>query len=151
MNRQNFLGHVALAVALVLLAAFVGQMRRMQGDRHEGLLETARPNPEGVSMGHLHILAKNPDLHSKLWVQTLGATPVNIGPLKAARVPGVFIAFRQGEPGGGTDGSSAGTGPLPDTPDATVVDAASTTRARIRGPGRLGRTLLRCPVRDGPC
>jgi subtilisin family serine protease len=30
MNRNNFFGHAALAVALVMLAAFVGQMRRMQ-------------------------------------------------------------------------------------------------------------------------
>ncbi|HEY9405288.1 MAG TPA: S8 family serine peptidase [Pyrinomonadaceae bacterium] len=30
MNRQNFFGHLALAVAIVILAAFVGQMRRME-------------------------------------------------------------------------------------------------------------------------
>lgn len=30
MNRQNFFGHLALAVAVVLLAAFIGQMRRME-------------------------------------------------------------------------------------------------------------------------
>ena len=30
MNRNNFFGHLALAVALVMLAAFVGQMSRMQ-------------------------------------------------------------------------------------------------------------------------
>jgi subtilisin family serine protease len=30
MNRQNFLGHLALALTLILLAAFVGQMRRWQ-------------------------------------------------------------------------------------------------------------------------
>ncbi|MCA1613963.1 MAG: S8 family serine peptidase, partial [Acidobacteria bacterium] len=32
MNRNNFFGHLALAVALVMLAAFVGQMRRMQSN-----------------------------------------------------------------------------------------------------------------------
>jgi subtilisin family serine protease len=30
MNRQNFFGHLALALAVVILAAFVGQMRRME-------------------------------------------------------------------------------------------------------------------------
>jgi subtilisin family serine protease len=30
MNRQNFFGHLALAVAVVILAAFIGQMRRME-------------------------------------------------------------------------------------------------------------------------
>lgn len=42
MNRQNFLGHLMLALALIALAAFAGQMRRLQhrssavlrGDRH---------------------------------------------------------------------------------------------------------------------
>jgi thermitase len=38
MNRQNFIGHAALALALVLLAAFVGQMRRMQ-DHHAHISE----------------------------------------------------------------------------------------------------------------
>jgi subtilisin family serine protease len=36
MNRQNFIGHAALALALVLLAAFVGQMRRMQNWHDHG-------------------------------------------------------------------------------------------------------------------
>ncbi|MEJ7708554.1 MAG: hypothetical protein WKF84_01530 [Pyrinomonadaceae bacterium] len=36
MNRQNFLGRLALALTLVLLAAFAGQMRRMDQHRHEG-------------------------------------------------------------------------------------------------------------------
>ncbi|HLL70024.1 MAG TPA: S8 family serine peptidase [Pyrinomonadaceae bacterium] len=33
MNRQNFYGHLALAASVVILAAFVGQMRRMES-RH---------------------------------------------------------------------------------------------------------------------
>ena len=33
MNRQNFFGHLALAVGVVILAAFVGQMRRMENRR----------------------------------------------------------------------------------------------------------------------
>lgn len=30
MNRQNFLGHIALALALIMVAAFLGQMRRWE-------------------------------------------------------------------------------------------------------------------------
>jgi subtilisin family serine protease len=30
MNRQNFFGHLALAMAVIILAAFIGQMRRME-------------------------------------------------------------------------------------------------------------------------
>ena len=67
--------------------------------------QTERPNPTGVSMGHLHIVTANPDQHSKLWVETLGAKPVKIGPLAFAKVPGVFIGFREGKSVGGTDGS----------------------------------------------
>lgn len=33
MNRQNFLGHLALALTLVLLAGFAGQIRRWQNER----------------------------------------------------------------------------------------------------------------------
>ena len=33
MNRQNFLGHLALALTIILVAAFVGQMRRWQDER----------------------------------------------------------------------------------------------------------------------
>ncbi|HEY9285310.1 MAG TPA: S8 family serine peptidase [Pyrinomonadaceae bacterium] len=41
MNRQNFIGHAALALALVLLAAFVGQMRRMESwHDHDAPAET---------------------------------------------------------------------------------------------------------------
>ena len=48
MNRQNFLGHLALALMLVLVAAFVGQMRRWH---HEHVAERANAvveSPPGV-------------------------------------------------------------------------------------------------------
>lgn len=41
MNKQNFLGHLALALTLVMVAAFVGQMRRWQSERTD--LLTVRP------------------------------------------------------------------------------------------------------------
>jgi subtilisin family serine protease len=42
MNRQNFLGHLALALALVALAALAGQMRRWQPRTH-GVLVSGSP------------------------------------------------------------------------------------------------------------
>jgi len=33
MNRQNFLGHLTLALAIIIVAAFVGQMRRWEKER----------------------------------------------------------------------------------------------------------------------
>ena len=41
MNRNNLFGHIALAVAIIILAAFVGQMRRMDWRTHKQ--ETAPP------------------------------------------------------------------------------------------------------------
>lgn len=38
MNRQNFLGHLMLALALITLAAFAGQMRRWQHHSHSVLV-----------------------------------------------------------------------------------------------------------------
>jgi subtilisin family serine protease len=35
MNRQNFLGHLALALTLILLAGFAGQLRRWQSERQQ--------------------------------------------------------------------------------------------------------------------
>ena len=35
MNRQNFYGHLALALAVIMVAAFVGQMRRVQQQWHD--------------------------------------------------------------------------------------------------------------------
>jgi subtilisin family serine protease len=51
MNRNNFLGHIALAVTIILLAAFIGQMRRWEKapppkpkERRPVVVETA-PEP----------------------------------------------------------------------------------------------------------
>lgn len=41
MNRQNFLGHLALALALVMVSAFIGQMRRMHSEHRQ--LRTVEP------------------------------------------------------------------------------------------------------------
>jgi subtilisin family serine protease len=50
MNRQNFFGHLALAVAVVMLAAFIGQMRRMERS-HDSF---ERRNIVFVPHGHDH-------------------------------------------------------------------------------------------------
>jgi catechol 2,3-dioxygenase-like lactoylglutathione lyase family enzyme len=62
-------------------------------------------SPEGVAMGHLHIVTADPAAHKRLWVDVLGGKLTMVGPLEFAVFPGVFVGFRKGEPGGGTDGS----------------------------------------------
>ncbi len=42
MNRNNLFGHLALAVALVILAAFIGQMRHMQWRTHDKPVERGK-------------------------------------------------------------------------------------------------------------
>lgn len=44
MNRQNFLGHLALALSLILVAAFIGQVRQMQ-DRYLQVRTAKRVQP----------------------------------------------------------------------------------------------------------
>ncbi|HEX8422277.1 MAG TPA: S8 family serine peptidase [Pyrinomonadaceae bacterium] len=51
MNRQNFFGHLALAVAVVILAAFVGQMRRMERS-HRTFEERTVVTDLGAGHGH---------------------------------------------------------------------------------------------------
>lgn len=67
MNRQNFLGHLMLALALIALAAFAGQMRRWQHHHTQGVLVANSP--------------------------TTAATAPNIEPIIASEV---LVRFRPG-------------------------------------------------------
>ncbi|GAC1445980.1 MAG: hypothetical protein NVSMB56_01020 [Pyrinomonadaceae bacterium] len=51
MNRQNFLGHMALALALVMVAAFLGQMRRWEreGFFKQQPIDTTVDFPESIT------------------------------------------------------------------------------------------------------
>lgn len=69
------------------------------------MAQLAAPNPEGVTMGHLHIITPDPEAQKRAWIGVAGGKPVMVGPLEFALFPGVMIGFRQGESHGGTDGS----------------------------------------------
>src|SRR6185436_2179556 len=49
------------------------------------------PNDAGVSMGHLHMMVADPEVHKKLWVDVLGAEVTHAGSLEIWRIPGMFI------------------------------------------------------------
>src|ERR1700736_6493447 len=51
MNRQNFYGHLALALTVILIAAFAGQLRRWQREHREVLKREALANPYGEMEG----------------------------------------------------------------------------------------------------
>ena len=67
--------------------------------------QLARPNADGVSMGHIHLAVKDVDAHKQFWTETMGGTLVKSGPLEMIRFPGVFILLRQAEPSGAPAGS----------------------------------------------
>jgi len=69
------------------------------------LAQVVPHNSMGVSMGHIHIVTPHPELQKNIWVDVLGGKLVKRGPLEYAMFPGVFVGFRKGESGGGTEGS----------------------------------------------
>ena len=70
------------------------------------LAQLPPPNSTGITMGHLHLTVRDPDAHIKIWRDVLGAKSVEYGALKVLELPGAIIAFRKGEPTGGTEGSA---------------------------------------------
>src|SRR4030095_1067163 len=65
------------------------------------------PNDSGISMGHIHLFAKDPDAQKKIWVEALGAQVTKSGTLELLRLPGAFIIINKAEPAGGSAGSTA--------------------------------------------
>src|SRR3982751_6885793 len=60
MNRQNFLGHLMLALALVALAAFAGQIRRWQHHTKGMLVATSQTvvAPQVEQIIHSEVLVR---------------------------------------------------------------------------------------------
>ncbi len=68
--------------------------------------QVASPNEAGVSMGHLHLTAKDPEVQKKFWLDVVGAKPAKLGALNVLKIPGTIIFINKGEPTGGTAGST---------------------------------------------
>ena len=64
------------------------------------------PNEAGVSMGHIHLVVKDVDAETKVWVDALGAQAQKAGPLNLLKLPGIFIIVSKGDSNGGSNGSS---------------------------------------------
>src|SRR5260370_19436248 len=64
------------------------------------------PNESGVTIGHIHLLSKDPDVQKKIWIEALGAQPTKTGTLEMLRLPGVFIIINKAEPSAGSVGST---------------------------------------------
>jgi catechol 2,3-dioxygenase-like lactoylglutathione lyase family enzyme len=63
-------------------------------------------NSAGVSMGHHHLFVPNPAAHKKIWVEVLGAQASGNAGLEFLKLPGTFIILSQGNPTGGSEGTS---------------------------------------------
>ena len=68
--------------------------------------QLAAPNESGISLGHLHLLSKNPEAQKKIWVEAFGAQLTKTGSLELLRLPGIFIIINNAEPSGGSVGST---------------------------------------------
>ena len=66
--------------------------------------QLAAPGDAGVTMGHVHLAARDVEA-SRRFFTALGGTAVQNGSIQMMQFPGVFILLRQAEPTGGTVGS----------------------------------------------
>lgn len=68
--------------------------------------QLAAPNDRGVSMGHLHLNAKDPKVQKKFWIDFIGARPAKLGSADVYALPGVIVFVNKAEPSGGTERST---------------------------------------------
>jgi catechol 2,3-dioxygenase-like lactoylglutathione lyase family enzyme len=61
------------------------------------LAQLARPNAEGVTMGHVHLNVRDVEAHKAFWAGIMGGKVVRNGPLEMIEFPGVYILLRQTE------------------------------------------------------
>jgi len=63
-------------------------------------------NAAGVTMGHHHLIVPDPAVHKKIWVEVLGAQASGNPGLEFLKLPGAFLILSQGNPSGGSEGTS---------------------------------------------
>ena len=70
------------------------------------VVQLPAPNASGVSSGHMHMMVRDPEVHKKIWVETLGAQVVTSGTLEMLKLPGIFLILGKAETTEGSEGSS---------------------------------------------
>jgi catechol 2,3-dioxygenase-like lactoylglutathione lyase family enzyme len=63
-------------------------------------------NSAGVTMGHNHLIVRDVAAHKKIWVEVLGAQVSGNPPIEFLKLPGAFLILTQGNPTGGSEGTS---------------------------------------------
>jgi len=56
-------------------------------------------NEAGVTIGHVHWLVPDPEIHKKLWVDLFGAQVTKAGALEIIKLPGIVILLNPPQPG----------------------------------------------------
>jgi catechol 2,3-dioxygenase-like lactoylglutathione lyase family enzyme len=67
--------------------------------------QLGKPNAQGVSVGHVHLVVRDAEAHKKLWV-LLGAEVTHAGSLELLKFPGLFVILTPGAPTDGSEGST---------------------------------------------
>jgi catechol 2,3-dioxygenase-like lactoylglutathione lyase family enzyme len=67
--------------------------------------QLAAPNSMGVSMGHVHLVVRDLDATRRFLV-ALSGVPMKNGTLEIVQFPGTYVNLRQGEPMGGSVGTT---------------------------------------------
>jgi catechol 2,3-dioxygenase-like lactoylglutathione lyase family enzyme len=55
-------------------------------------------NDKGATIGHVHFLVPDPEMHKKLWVDLFGAQVARVGALELLKLPGIIILINKGDP-----------------------------------------------------
>jgi hypothetical protein len=84
----------------ILLALLCGATLMVSGA--PAFAQLSAPNAAGVSLGAVYYTVPDVEAHKKIWVDNFGAKPVKVGTTEMLKIPGVFIALKQGTPGTGT-------------------------------------------------
>lgn len=122
--------------------------------------QLAEPNDLGVSMGHLHYQASDLAEAYEFWL-TMGATPVQNGPLSMYSIPGVLILIREAEPTSGNVGTVINHVGfhVPDVPAAAerwraagldVENGGFPGQVWVNGPNGARIEILQNPDIEGP-
>ena len=67
--------------------------------------QLAPPNEAGVTLGQIHLIAKDVEAQKHFWISMIGGKPVKNGSLELIEFPGVYITISQGDPLGPAAGS----------------------------------------------
>jgi hypothetical protein len=55
-------------------------------------------NEDGVTVGHVHLIVKDPEAYKKLLIETLGVQVAYAGKLELLKLPGIIILLIKGTP-----------------------------------------------------